>query len=125
MNYEIKNIISGKSKVRYGDTIQTIANYLRGSQKAGYSIKDTKLIKLEETEALKKFCNLNKFWINEIHLDLFVSFGAEQRVFLKNPFLVIKLNDSVYYETWLDYRNNLLLLQMYRRIVDYKRVLLN
>jgi hypothetical protein len=38
-----------------------------------------------------------------------VSSGAEQKVYLHNEFKVIKLNDAIYYATWDDYLNNLLL----------------
>ena len=38
-----------------------------------------------------------------------MSSGAEQKVYLYNKHKVIKLNDGIYYETWLDYLNNLLL----------------
>jgi hypothetical protein len=38
-----------------------------------------------------------------------VSEGAEQRVYLKDPEHVLKLNDAIYFETWRDYLHNLLL----------------
>ncbi|WP_459640973.1 putative polyvalent protein kinase domain-containing protein [Flavobacterium sp. CGRL2] len=38
-----------------------------------------------------------------------MSSGAEQKVYLQNKHKVIKLNDSIYYESWKDYFNNLLL----------------
>lgn len=38
-----------------------------------------------------------------------MSQGAEQRVFLKDSKFVLKLNDSIYYNSWLDYLNNILL----------------
>jgi hypothetical protein len=40
---------------------------------------------------------------------LYVSEGAEQKVYLKNSSTVIKLNDAIYYLSWIDYLNNLLL----------------
>jgi hypothetical protein len=38
-----------------------------------------------------------------------VSEGAEQRVYMKDFSIVLKLNDSIYYSTWQDYFINLLL----------------
>ena len=38
-----------------------------------------------------------------------MSSGAEQKVYLYNKHKVIKLNDSICYESWEDYFNNLLL----------------
>ena len=45
----------------------------------------------------------------EIDSTSFVSSGAEQKVYLQNEFQVFKLNDSIYYLSWEDYFNNLLL----------------
>jgi hypothetical protein len=109
MKHELQNIISGKSQVRYGDTIQTVSSYLRKGKSSSETIKSSKSIKSEEATLLKQFCNQNSFWFNAIDINAFVSSGAEQKVYLYNKHKVIKLNDSIYYETWLDYFNNLLL----------------
>lgn len=39
----------------------------------------------------------------------YVSEGAEQKIYLRDSETVLKLNDTIYYETWLDYFQNLLL----------------
>lgn len=109
MKHELQNIISGKSQVRHGDTIQTIARYLRKSKGSSRTTSDCKSIKSEEKTLIKQFCDRNSFWITVIDLDAFISAGAEQKVYLQNKQKVIKLNDSIYYETWEDYFNNLLL----------------
>lgn len=49
MNHELQNIISGTSQVRHGDTIQTIARYLRKSKSLSGTLKESKSIKREET----------------------------------------------------------------------------
>jgi hypothetical protein len=109
MRYELQNIISGKSQVRHGDTIQTISRYLRKSKSSSKTIESSKQIKSEEATIIKQFCDNNYFWITAININAFVSSGAEQKVYLYNKFKVIKLNDSIYYETWEDYFNNLLI----------------
>lgn len=109
MRYELQNIISGKSQVRHGDTIQTISRYLRKSKSSSKTIESSKQIKSEEATIIKQFCDKNYFWITAININAFVSSGAEQKVYLYNKFKVIKLNDSIYYETWEDYFNNLLI----------------
>lgn len=38
-----------------------------------------------------------------------MSEGAEQKIYLRDSETVLKLNDTIYYETWLDYFQNLLL----------------
>ena len=109
MKDELQNIISGKSPVRYGDAIQKISRYLREGQSPSRALKTSKQIKSEETTLLKQYCNQNNFWVTTIDISTFISSGAEQRVYLFNKYKVIKLNDSIYYEVWLDYFNNLLL----------------
>jgi len=109
MKDELQNIISGKSQVRYGATIQAISSYLRKSKSSSGTFASSKQIKIEEATLIKQFCNKNSFWITAININAFVSSGAEQKVYLYNKHKVIKLNDSIYYETWIDYFNNLLL----------------
>lgn len=109
MKHELQNIISGKSQVRHGDTIQTISRYLRKSKSTSGTFESGKQIKSEETALIKQFCNRNSFWITSININAFISSGAEQKVYLQNKHKVIKLNDSIYYESWEDYFNNLLL----------------
>jgi hypothetical protein len=50
---EIQHIISGKGKVRFGATIQTIAGYLTRSQTASPMAKEDKHFKAEETKRLE------------------------------------------------------------------------
>ncbi|WP_310556861.1 hypothetical protein [Flavobacterium sp.] len=109
MKHELQNIISGKSPVGNGDTVQTISHYLRESKSTSETVESSKQIKLEEATFIKEFCQKNNFWIPNIDINTFVSSGAEQKVYLLDTYKVIKLNDSIYYETWLDYFNNLLL----------------
>ena len=109
MKHELQNIISGKSQVRYGDAIQEIASYLRRSKGTSSETKERKQIKHEEAKSIKQFCDQNNFWNTNIDINTFVSSGAEQKVYLQNELEVFKLNDSIYYLSWEDYFNNLLL----------------
>ncbi len=109
MKYELQNILSGKSKIKYGDAIQTIINFLRRSQEAGGMAEKKQQNKKQEEEKLIAWIEDNNFWCSEIDFTKFVSEGAEQKVYLNSDEDVIKLNDSIYYEFWLDYFYNLLL----------------
>jgi hypothetical protein len=71
-------------------------------------VKGTKSFKEQETKSLIDFINKNQLWNCNLNFKDFLSSGAEQRVFLNNQ-KVLKLNDSIYYESWLDYLENLLL----------------
>ena len=109
MKNEVQNIISGKSKVKHGTFIQTILNYLTRSEGTSAMDKNHKHFKVEETERLRKFIDNENLWINTINVDNYVSEGAEQKVYLKDGTSVLKLNDAIYYLSWVDYLYNLLL----------------
>ncbi|RYE31505.1 MAG: hypothetical protein EOP42_10505 [Sphingobacteriaceae bacterium] len=52
LKYELQNVLSGKSQVRFGTSIQTIVIYLKDSEKTGSAIENTKRFKSEETKRL-------------------------------------------------------------------------
>jgi hypothetical protein len=49
---ELQNILSGKSEVSYGESIQAITRYLRESLGTGEKTKENESNKSEETTAL-------------------------------------------------------------------------
>ena len=102
-------IISGKSEVRHGKIIQAIADHLRESQSTSTALKGTKHYKEQERQELEAYISRNQLWINYIDFDKYVSEGAEQKVYLNDQKTVLKLNDSIYYNSWEDYLHNLLL----------------
>jgi hypothetical protein len=108
MRDDIQHILSGKSQVKHHHLIQTTCSYLKGSQGASSMAKDQQQHKEEETKSLIQFAEDNNLWI-DINIDLYVSQGAEQKVYLKDGLTVLKLNDAIYYASWVDYFHNLLL----------------
>ncbi len=106
---ELKNILSGKGSVSNGEFIQTIASYLRKSTQTSAMAETKQHNKQKETENLIEYINANNLWNCDINFNSFISAGAEQRVFIQNKNKVLKLNDSIYYLSWIDYFNNLLL----------------
>jgi len=109
MKDEIQLIISGKSPVKHGDFIQTVLSYLNRSQATSTVAKEDKYFKKEETKRLKNFAEENNLIVTSINLDNYISQGAEQKVYLKDGSTVVKLNDAIYYNSWVDYLHNLLL----------------
>ncbi|TPV35875.1 hypothetical protein FJ651_02865 [Paucihalobacter ruber] len=109
MKNELYNVLSGKSQVRFGATIQAITGYLADGTKPSKEIKNTKHFKKQETERLIHYIESQKYWFQDVDYSQYISEGAEQRVYLKNSQYVLKLNDSIYYLSWLDYFHNLLL----------------
>jgi hypothetical protein len=109
MKHELQNILSGKSQVEFGATIQAAAHYLRKSKSASEMAQGSIYFKKQEASYLEEFANENLLWHPKIDVKQFVSNGAEQLVYLKNNRKVLKLNDAIYYASWEDYFNNLLL----------------
>ena len=106
---ELQLILQGKSTVGNGELIQTITAYLRKSTKTSSMAERDEPNREEETEKLIQFFNANNLWNCNINFGSFISQGAEQRIFLQNKKKVLKLNDAIYYTSWFDYLNNLLL----------------
>jgi len=109
MKDELFNIISGKGEVRYGSIIQAITCYLKNGKNSSENIKNQKQVRKQEEESLISFATSNELWVKNLDLSKFISSGAEQRVYLNDTKFVIKLNDAIYYELWVDYFHNLLL----------------
>lgn len=105
---EIHDVLSGKSKVRFGATIQSITSYLSDGEGAGRTFEKEKHFKKQEAKALEFYISKNNLWIHDIDLTQYVSEGAEQKVYLSDTAHVLKLNDAIYYNLWRDYFYNLL-----------------
>ncbi len=109
IKHEIHNIISGKSKVRFGTLIQTITSYLDDGKTSGGTIEESKRFKEQETKRLEEFVSKYNLWKNDIDFSQYVSEGAEQKVYLNDSDHVLKLNDAIYYDSWKTYFYSLLL----------------
>lgn len=107
--YELQHILHGKTQVSFGEPIQAIACYLSSSTKASTMAQRSEPNKSEETKKLIDYINAHQLWNCDINFSNFISQGAEQRVYIQNDKKVLKLNDSIYYASWLDYFYNLLL----------------
>lgn len=71
--------------------------------------KEGQPYKQQETERLIAYAEQYRYWVDEIDFSDFIAQGAEQRVFIKDEKHVYKLNDTIYYASWIDYLHNLLL----------------
>lgn len=110
LKLELQNIISGNGKVRNGDIIQTINNYLRREKKSVSGLKEVKLFKAQETEILINYIDQNNLWFEGLDETKYIGEGAEQKIFeYTDPKYIIKINDSIFYEFWEDYFNSLLI----------------
>ncbi|MFP9112924.1 hypothetical protein ACLI1A_03215 [Flavobacterium sp. RHBU_3] len=73
---ELHNILSGKSEVSFGRTIQSVARYLKNGSQTGRGTENTKQLREQETKSLEEYISLNDFWITDIDLSQYVSEGA-------------------------------------------------
>jgi Serine/Threonine/Tyrosine Kinase found in polyvalent proteins len=113
MNDEIQHIISRESQIGQGIVIKTITDFLARCQETSGMAKTDKHFKTKETKSLIDFIETEKLWYSSININDFIAEGAEQKVFIKNSQSVLKLNDSIYYLSWIDYFQNLLLHNYY------------
>jgi|GEM_PF-99449 len=108
--HEIRNVLSGISKVASGDTIQATASYLRRSKSSMSKIKDPSTFDKYEIKCLKQYITDNNLWYSTSNLQKYLNEGSEQKVYMLNSEFVIKTNDAIYYNfSWKDYLNNLIL----------------
>jgi hypothetical protein len=118
----IRDVLSGKSRIRNGEPIQTIACFLRSSQKANRISESEQQIKKQEASRLIDFAKKNNLWFSRFDASNYISEGAEQKVYLMNSYQVFKLNDSIYFTSWLDYLNNLLLHNFFFEDTSYELI---
>jgi hypothetical protein len=70
---ELQHVLSGKSSVRFGRTIQSISRHLGNGQGTSEAIEDQKLFKKQEEERLIEFIRTNNLWLNDIDFSQYVS----------------------------------------------------
>ncbi len=100
----------GNEQISDAGKLKTVQNFLRGNAEISYRSQNKKFIKKEEEKHLLNFASVqNLFYSGEISEEYFIAEGAEQKVYRFNDFQVIKTNGAIFYETWLDYFNNLLI----------------
>jgi len=73
LKIKLHDVISGKSKVRFGTTIQAIANYLSEGTLPSTKIENSKLYKQQETKRLELFISKNNLWVSNIDFSQYVS----------------------------------------------------
>ena len=107
---ELQNIILGDEQTGSGSQLKKAQTFLRGYAQTSISIEKQQRFKNEETAALIAFCiEENLFYSPLITVKDFISEGAEQKVYRFDDAHVLKTNQRVFYESWLDYFNSLLI----------------
>ncbi len=112
---KIKNITAGNVIEGGTDTCTAIRNYLctgfptSTTVKTGFEGK--LLVKKEQAALLEAFSRKNNLWLTSLPVqDTFFARGGEAMVYLDSDKRdVIKQNDAIYYATWLEFFNSLVL----------------
>lgn len=108
--YELQSIISRIGQDSARNLIEAAAHHLGKSKEASGITQTIQLTKSQEATWLIDWINQSSIWFNQIDESRFIARGAEQRVYLdEDTRYVIKLNDSIFYEHWLDYFQSLLI----------------
>ena len=107
---ELQHIILGDEQAGRTSQLKKVQTFLRANAETGIAIEKKQYFKSEEAAALVVFAQEEKlFYDPAIKESYFISEGAEQRVYRLDDLHVIKTNGSIFYESWLDYFNNLLI----------------
>ncbi len=111
----LKNIISGTIIEGKNDTLTTTRNQLCSSFTTDTTTKrdfDKQCdIKKEQEKQLNDYISRNNLWITDFSdQENYLTEGGEAKIYFgKDNKSVIKLNDAVYYFTWLDFFNSILI----------------
>ena len=111
----IKHIIQGSIINGQNNYLTSAPNFLSSSFKTNTTItknfQEQSSIKKEQAQQLIEFITTTKKWLHELSNTLqYLTQGGEAKIyFAEDAQHVIKLNDAVYYNTWLDFLNSVLI----------------
>lgn len=107
---ELQNIILRDGPIGEASQLKKIQTFLRGYAEASFSFEKQQQFKNKETAIILAYAKKeNLIYERSINESDFVSEGAEQRVYRFDDIHVIKTNSSIFYTSWLDYFNSLLI----------------
>jgi hypothetical protein len=122
----LKNIISGTIIEGKNDTLTTTRNQLCSSFTTDTTTKrdfdKQREIKKEQEKQLNDYISKNNLWITDFSdQENYLTEGGEAKIYFgKDNKSVIKLNDAVYYFTWLDFFNSILIHNLFFEETKYE-----
>ncbi|HMR84979.1 MAG TPA: hypothetical protein PKE30_17660 [Niabella sp.] len=110
---KLAHILNGSSIEGTADNCTAARNYLCAGFSTGKTVKKNfegqLIIKKEQEHCLKEFAQGYNLWVNQLPSH-YLTRGGESQVYLEESGThVIKTNDAVYYATWLEYFNSVML----------------
>ena len=112
---KLENIVNGLVIEEQADSCTTIRNLLCTSFSTSRTVKKDfegqSIIKEKQVTFLKALADERQFWVTSLpEENQYLTRGGEARVYLyTDGRSVIKINDAVYYATWLEYFNSLVI----------------
>ena len=112
---KLQNIVQGTIIQEQPDSCTAIRNQLCASFPTSTTVKkdfeSKQLIKEKQVSFLRQLAISQNLWIPNVSADWhYLTHGGEAKVYLNsNGLTVVKLNDAIYYATWLEYFNNLVI----------------
>jgi hypothetical protein len=109
------DIVKGTLLERAEDNCTTARNLLCASFRTSTTVKKDfegqSRIKAEQAEFLRQHCSQKKWWVHDLPgEDNFLTRGGEAKIyFAPDGRNVIKVNDSIYYATWLEFFNSIVI----------------
>ena len=112
---KLQNIISGVIFEEQSSHCTNARNYLCKSFSASTTVKKEfnyrAMLKKKQDEVLKKYADDNSLMFEKIpNGSRYIAEGGEAKIYLNiDNRTVIKINDGIYYNTWLDFLNSILI----------------
>ena len=112
---KIKNIIEGIIIEGATDHCTTIRNLLCAGFTTSTTVKtdfeSKAIIKEKQAILLENYCSENNLWVTNLPgEEQYLTRGGEAKIYLNNDNRsVLKLNNGVYYATWLEFFNSIVL----------------
>lgn len=123
---KLEYIIRGQVIEGQKDSCTTIRNHLCASFSTSTTVKKDfegqSIIKEKQITTLKAFADRHTLWVTDLPKDhQYLTHGGEAKVYLdKDGKSVIKLNDAIYYATWLEYFNSIVIHNIFFSDTAYK-----
>ena len=112
---KLESIVGGKVIKTAEDSCTATRNLLCASFRTSTTVKKDfegqSVIKEEQAGLLRSYCRQKGLWVQELPGEhQFLARGGEAKVYMdRDNRTVIKLNDAVYYATWLEFFNSLVI----------------
>ena len=121
---KLADIIHGNVAERQSDSLAATRNYLCQSFSSNTKIKkdfnNEASIKEKQKEHLIDFITHTRLWYPALPGDRYLTEGGEAKIYLgADNKTVLKLNDAIYYNTWLDFLNSVLIHNLFFGRTEY------